>query len=365
MKICLCVGTRPNFIKAAPLIRAFKKYDIQHRLVYTGQHYDYNMAGIFFKELGIPKPAIDLAVIFENDSAIEQIAHIMQAFQSYCIGYQPDVIVVLGDVNSTLACALVASKLHIPIAHVEAGLRSFDRAMPEEINRMITDVVTDYFFVTEKSGFDNLKKEGKLENQIHFVGNVMVDNLLYQLKKLKILGSVGLEFQQLRKKFNQYAFLTLHRPSNVDNRKMLTAIVSILNKIAEESLPIIFPVHPRTAKRLKQFRLILSDKIYQMAPLGFQESLYFWKDAKFVITDSGGLQEETTALEIPCLTLRENTERPITISEGTNKLVGIGGREHEVKEILKGNGKKGKIPKLWDGKTAERIVKILKKEIKG
>jgi len=324
--------------------------------VHTGQHYDYEMSQAFFDDLEIPKP--DYFLEAGSGSHAEQTARTMISFEKVCKGERPDVVLVVGDVNSTLACSIVAKKLLIKVAHVEAGLRSFDLTMPEEINRMVTDAITDYFFVTEQSAVDNLRKEGKPENNIYFVGHVMIDNLLYQLKKLEAIDPAGFEHQILKHELDQYVFLTLHRPSNVDNRETLAGIVRALNKIAE-NIPIVFPVHPRTAKMLKQYDCSLSDKIYKLPPLGFQESLYFWKNARLVMTDSGGLQEETTVLGIPCLTLRENTERPITVWEGTNKLVGINEIEHEVVEILKGNGKKGKIPNLWDGNAAGRIVKIL------
>jgi len=361
MKICLCVGTRPNFIKAAPLIRAFFKYNLSYRLVHTGQHYNYLMSEVFFKELEIPRPDINLGI---TGSPVKQVANIMKAFQEDCIKHRPDMVVVVGDVNSTLACALTASKLRIPIAHVEAGLRSFDKAMPEEINRVVTDAIADCFFATEQSAVDNLKKEGKLENRIYFVGNVMIDNLFFQLKKLKAFGLTGFEYQPLKQKLDQYVFFTLHRPSNIDNYGSLAGIINALNRISENT-PVIFPVHPRTTKMLKQFGLVLSDKIYQLPSLGFQESLYFWKDARLVMTDSGGLQEETTVFGVPCLTLRENTERPITIKLGTNRLIGNNPQNiiNAFNATINKKYKKGIALPMWDGKAAERIVEILKREI--
>ena len=388
-KLMLVAGARPNFMKIAPIIRALgvrcealgelrkekggrieelsnkaeeinRVNQITYRIVHTGQHYDYEMSQAFFDDLEIPKP--DYFLEAGSGSHAEQTAKIMISFEKVCERERPDVVIVVGDVNSTLACSIVAKKLLIKVAHVEAGLRSFDLTMPEEINRMVTDAITDYFFVTEQSAVDNLRKEGKPENRIYFVGHVMIDNLLYQLKKLETVDPTGFDHQSLKQELDHYVFLTLHRPSNVDNRETLAGIVSALNKIAEIS-PIVFPVHPRTAKMLKHYDYNLSDKIYQLPPLGFQESLYFWRDARLVMTDSGGLQEETTALGMPCLTLRENTERPITVSEGTNKLVKVDELEYEVEEILKGNGKKGKVPDLWDGKAAGRMVSILADEL--
>ena len=365
-KLLLVAGARPNFMKIAPIIRILKlrvqspkvkvSYGITYKLVHTGQHYDHEMSQTFFNDLEIPKP--DYFLEAGSGSHAEQTARIMTGFEKVCEREMPDMVVVVGDVNSTLACSIVAKKLMIQVAHVEAGLRSFDMTMPEEINRMVTDAISDYFFVTEKSAVDNLIKEGKHEKSIHFVGHVMIDNLLYQLKKLKTIEPSEFQYQSLKKELNKYICLTLHRPANVDRRETLSGIVSALNRVAEV-IPIVFPVHPRTVKMLKYYELILSEKIYQLSPLGFQESLYFWKDAVAVITDSGGIQEETTALGVPCLTLRDNTERPITISEGTNKLLSVNKIEYEVNEILKGNGKKGKVPYLWDGKAAERIVDVL------
>lgn len=367
-KLLLVAGARPNFMKIAPIIRILKlkgqhpkvkdSNGVEYKLVHTGQHYDYEMSQTFFNDLEIPKPNHFLEA--GSGSHAEQTARIMTGFEKVCEREMPDMVVVVGDVNSTLACSIVAKKLMIPVAHVEAGLRSFDMTMPEEINRMVTDAISDYFFVTEKSAVDNLIKEGKAEKSIHFVGHVMIDNLLYQLKKLETIEQPEFQNQSLKQELNKYIFLTLHRPANVDHRETLSDIVSALNRVAE-MIPIVFPVHPRTAKMLKYYKLILSEKIYQLSPLGFQESLYFWKDAIAVITDSGGIQEETTALGVPCLTLRDNTERPITVSVGTNKLVSVNEIEHEIDEILKGNGKKGIVPYLWDGKAAERIVEVFER----
>jgi len=284
----------------------------------------------------------------------------MVTFEELCQKEKPDPIIVVGDVNSTLACSVVAKKLSIEVAHVEAGLRSFDLSMPEEINRMVTDAISDYFFVTEESGTANLVREGKPKDRIHFVGNVMIDNLFYQAKKLNGDMSKHFASAKIKEQMEDYAFLTLHRPSNVDNKATFHEISEALNIIADK-MPIIFPVHPRTKKMMDEFDLHLSDNISFLSPLSFKESLFLWKDAKVVLTDSGGLQEETTALGVPCVTIRENTERPITIKMGTNILAGT-----KKKTILKAFEEavsrprvQFKVPPKWDGKAAERIWKIL------
>lgn len=363
MKICLCVGTRPNFIKAAPLIRAFKKYNLSYRLIYTGQHYDYNMAGIFFKELGIPKPAINLAVMSKSDSPIEQIAHIMQSFRTYCIGYKPNTIVVLGDVNSTLACALVASKLYIPIAHVEAGLRSFDLTMPEEINRKLVDAMSSYLFCPSIDSFNNLVDE-KLapKNNTYLVGDVMIDQLKYieenliPLKKMKEIP---------------YAILTLHRAGNVDDIEKFNKIWDIICKISQK-IRIIFPCHPRTKKQFEKRPIGIlahSNNIIFCNPLSYIDFMKLIYNAEFVLTDSGGLQMETSYLNIPCITLRESTEWLETISHGSNVVAGIVEEDilKAVENILQDRWKQSRIKNmpLHDGNAAERIVGILKKEEHG
>ena len=364
-KILLVAGARPNFMKIAPIIRRLKAQGQGHmgekicwKLVHTEQHYDYEMSQAFFEDLEIPKP--DYFLDAGSGSHAAQTAKVMVEFEKVCEQERPDVVVVVGDVNSTLACSIVAKKLLIKVAHVEAGLRSFDLSMPEEINRMVTDSISDYFFVTEQSAVDNLKKEGKRQDHIHFVGHVMIDNLLYQLKKIQGMGLNGFKHGKLKQELGEYVFLTLHRPSNVDGREKLSGIVRALNEIAEKMV-IVFPVHPRTTKMLKRFGFTLSEKIHQMPPLGFRESLYLWKDASLVMTDSGGLQEETTALGVPCLTLRENTERPITCEIGTNRLVGNDPRNimDGFYEVMNWGWKKGEIPPKWDGKAAERLVRIL------
>jgi len=334
-----------------------KANEIDWNLVHAGQHYDYEMSKIFFEELEIPEPDYYLGA--GSGSHAEQTAKVMIQFEKVCIREEPDVVIVVGDVNSTLACSVTAKKMNIEVAHVEAGLRSGDMTMPEEINRIVTDSIADYLFVTEKSGMDNLLKEGKPKEKIHFVGNVMIDNLLYQVNKLE--GEDGSRFgsNALKKGLGRYAFLTLHRPSNVDNKEVLSGIAGALNEISQET-PIIFPIHPRTRKMLDEFKIKLGKGVHILEPLGFRESLFLWKDAIMVMTDSGGLQEETTALGVPCITIRENTERPVTIEMGTNILAG--NKKADIlrcyREIIR-NPKKGKVPPLWDGRAAERIVDIL------
>jgi len=362
MKVLLIAGARPNFMKIAPIYReALKHHQVQCKIVHTGQHYDYEMSEAFFEDLELPKP--DFFLNAGSGSHAVQTAKIMVAFEELCRKEKPNLIIVVGDVNSTLACSVVAKKLLIEVAHVEAGLRSFDLAMPEEINRMVTDAISDYFFVTEESGAANLIKEGKSRNRIHFVGNVMIDNLLYQVDKLN--GNVSEQFTtaKIKEKFEDYAFLTLHRPSNVDTKSGFGEIAEALNLIAEK-MPILFPVHPRTKKMMDEFNLRLSNNISLFSPLSFKESLYIWKDAKVVLTDSGGLQEETTALGIPCVTIRENTERPITIKMGTNILAGTKKASiiKAFEEAIARPKDQFKVPPKWDGKAAERIWKILLKK---
>lgn len=366
MKIILVAGARPNFMKIAPIIRAIKSRQaieaIEYLLVHTGQHYDANMSESFFEDLGIPKP--DYHLNAGGGSHSEQTAKIMVAFEKICLDEAPDVVLVVGDVNSTLACSIVAKKLLIKVAHVEAGLRSFDMAMPEEINRMVTDAITDYFFTTEKHGNENLLREGKSRGAIHYVGHVMIDNLLFQHEK--VLDTVDSEFacHDLKARLGQYLFLTLHRPSNVDDKEKLSDIVRALNQVAEET-PILFPVHPRTRKMLDSFGVRMSERIVQLEPLGYQEALYLWKDALCVFTDSGGLQEETTGLGVPCFTIRDNTERPVTVEEGTNTLIGTTGANilAAYDGLKKGNVKTGSVPELWDGKAAQRIVDVLIEDV--
>lgn len=358
MKVFLVAGARPNFMKIAPIYRASLAYpEVECRIVHTGQHYDHAMSQSFFTDLGIPEPSFHLEA--GSGSHAVQSAKIMIAFEEVCLTEKPDLVIVVGDVNSTLACSIVAKKLLIKVAHVEAGLRSFDLSMPEEINRMVTDAITDYFFVTEDSGVANLLREGKSQESIHMVGHVMIDNLLYQVALQEKADVKNFTTAQLKEEHRKYAFLTLHRPSNVDCRETFGRITATLREIAAE-MPIIFTVHPRTRKMMDDFAIELSDKIVQIPPLGFSESLFLWKDAEVVITDSGGLQEETTALGVPCVTIRENTERPITLTVGTNVLAGTSreGILAAYKESIERRGKTS-IPHLWDGRAAERICEVL------
>ena len=359
MKVLLIAGARPNFMKIAPVYREVLKHDqVKCKIVHTGQHYDYEMSQAFFEDLEIPKPAFFLNA--GPGSHSHQTARIMVGFEKLCEEQKPDLVIVVGDVNSTLACSIVAKKLLIEVAHVEAGLRSFDLTMPEEINRMVTDSISDYFFVTEESAVKNLLKEGKPPESIHFVGHVMIDNLLYQTRKLENYDCRQFSTYNLKGNTNGYIFLTLHRPSNVDSRETFEGIAAALNHIAEDT-PIFFPVHPRTKKMMEQFDIKLSDNIKRLPPLGFKESLFLWKDAAVVMTDSGGLQEETTVLGVPCITLRENTERPITIEMGTNVLAGNTTESilDAYRRTVENQGKAFSVPPEWDGRAAERIWKII------
>ncbi|NLE01998.1 MAG: UDP-N-acetylglucosamine 2-epimerase (non-hydrolyzing) [Fibrobacter sp.] len=374
-KIFLVAGARPNFMKIAPILRAMDKFphEIQPFLIHTGQHYDQKMSDTFFSSLGIKKPEYNLGV--GSGSHAEQTASIMVKFEEVCRAENPDMVLVVGDVNSTIAAGLVAKKLHITLCHVEAGLRSGDRDMPEEINRLATDAITDLFFTTEPEGTRNLLKEGQKPEYVHFVGHVMIDNLYYQLKIMEKQADnlVSQKVIDLKKSLpEKYLCLTMHRPSNVDDKEVLAELLTAINKVASE-VPIIFPCHPRTRKNIEQFGLLhlfsgalqakskISSGIILTEPLGYNDFLYLWKDAAGVLTDSGGLQEETTALKIPCITMRTSTERPITAEIGSNEVVGIdGGRIINLaQKMLTGNWKESRIPDLWDGKASERIVEIL------
>ena len=332
--------------------------DLSWKIVHTGQHYDYEMSQAFFDDLELPKP--DFFLDAGSGSHAVQTAKIMVAFEKVCLKERPDIVTVVGDVNSTLACSIVAKKLLIAVAHVEAGLRSFDLTMPEEINRIVTDSLSDYFFVTEKSAVENLLKEGKLREAIHFVGHVMIDNLLHQVERLEKDDPSRFSTYRLKEELEEYVFLTLHRPSNVDVRERLVGIAEALNEIAIE-MPVIFPIHPRTRKMLDLYTIKLDKRVTLLRPLGFRESLFLWKDAAIVMTDSGGLQEETTALGVPCITLRKNTERPITVEMGTNTIAG--NKKGDILDCYRRvieNGKPGTtVPPKWDGKAAERIVDVL------
>lgn len=364
MRLLLVAGARPNFMKIAPIVRVLKNRlsPIEWKIVHTGQHYDYDMSGSFFKELEIPDPDYHLEA--GSGTHAQQTAKIMVEFEKVCVAEMPDAVIVVGDVNSTLACSITAKKMGIKVSHVEAGLRSGDWAMPEEVNRVVTDSISDHLFVTEKSGRDNLLQEGKHRENIYFVGHVMVDNLLYIRDNLDEESLCCSEAGKLKERLGKYAFLTLHRPSNVDVPKTFSGIIDALNEISRD-LPIVFPVHPRTRRQLDNNGFRLSDSISLLAPLSFKESLHLWKDALFVLTDSGGLQEETTALGIPCFTIRENTERPVTIEEGTNTLVGSspGGILAAYRDFRDGRAKKGRMPYLWDGHAADRIVKVLSEKL--
>lgn len=357
--ICVC-GARPNFVKIAPLIKEFKEAGcFQTLLVHTGQHYDQKMSTLFFDELGIPRPDINLEV--GSGSHAVQTAEIMKRFEPVVLDFKPNYVLVVGDVNSTVSCGLVAVKLGIKLIHVEAGLRSFDRGMPEEINRLVTDSISDLLFVTEQSGIDNLKKEGIDSNKVHFVGNVMIDTLFSNKEKVEksdILEQMGL-------KQKGFAVITLHRPSNVDNLNNLNKIVSAF-EIIQKELKLVFPIHPRTKKNIDSSvmvtRIEAMKNLILLDPVGYLDFLKLTANSAFVMTDSGGIQEETTILQIPCMTLRENTERPVTVTQGTNMLVHI-----DTQDILKHYNEikavkfqtKGKIPKFWDGKAAKRIVDII------
>ncbi|MGO9312930.1 MAG: non-hydrolyzing UDP-N-acetylglucosamine 2-epimerase [Syntrophobacteraceae bacterium] len=358
LKVFLVAGARPNFMKIAPIYRESLNHErIECRVVHAGQHYDYAMSEAFFRDLGIPAPDFHLGAATGSHAA--QTAWIMTAFEELCRKEHPDLVIVVGDVNSTLACSIVAKKGHAKLAHVEAGLRSFDLTMPEEINRMVTDSLSDYFFVTEESAVKNLLREGKNPGSIHFVGNVMIDNLFHQLEKLDKTDPKLFATFALKEEVKDYIFLTLHRPSNVDEMETFETIASALNQIASERA-ILFPVHPRTGKMIAELGINLSSNIHLLSPLGFQESLFLWKDSQMVLTDSGGLQEETTALGVPCVTIRENTERPITLEMGSNILAGTSreGILDSYRKSLNGGAKPKMIPK-WDGKASERIWKAL------
>ncbi len=367
MLIYLVAGARPNFMKIAPIVRALQAQQaLSFKIIHTGQHYDREMNDVFFEELGIPQPDVFMAA--GGGSHAQQTAKIMVAFEELCVNERPAAVLVVGDVNSTLACSIVAKKQNIPVAHVEAGLRSGDMSMPEEINRLVTDSISDWFFVTEPSAMEHLRREGKPDAAVHYVGHVMVDNVLYQADKLAHADTSGFEtaaYKADRKeKGERYGVVTLHRPSNVDDAETFTRIAGALRDISAE-LPLIFPVHPRTRANLDKFGIDLGPNITLAGPQAYMAFLNLWKDAAVVLTDSGGLQEETTALGVPCVTIRENTERPVTVDEGSNVLAGTdpGKIMLEARRVLRGEGKQGRRPELWDGRAAERIVAILAREL--
>lgn len=353
LKLLNIVGARPNFMKMAPIVAEMnRRGTITHKLIHTGQHYDDAMSGAFFRDLGMPEPDVHLNA--GGGSHAEQTARVMLAFEPVLLAERPDWIVVVGDVNSTLACALVASKLGVRIAHVEAGLRSFDRQMPEEVNRVLTDRISDLLLTPSADGDVNLLREGIEPHRIRRVGNVMIDTLLMQ--RDRAAGSLVLA--QLALQPRRFAVLTLHRPANVDDPVVLERLLTAVERIAQQ-LPVVFPAHPRTQARLRQFGLHPSHNVRVIEPLGYLDFLKLWSNARLVLTDSGGLQEETTALGVPCLTLRENTERPITITEGTNQLVGLDPARiiaAATEVIAGGDQRAARVPELWDGRAAERIV---------
>jgi UDP-N-acetylglucosamine 2-epimerase (non-hydrolysing) len=359
LKIVNVVGARPNFMKMAPLMMEYRRHPDQFepKLVHTGQHYDDNMSALFFEQLQLPKPDVYLGI--GSGSHSEQTAKVLVEMEKLLIADRPDLLVVVGDINSTMAATIAAAKLCIPVAHVEAGLRSFDRAMPEEVNRLVTDALSDYCFITSQDADENLRREGVPAEKIFFVGNVMIDTLL-QLKDVALKSDIS---QKLGIDAS-YGFVTLHRPSNVDDKEVFAEILAALD-IIQKDLLLVFPVHPRTVNRLKQFgfwdQLQGRKNLKLIDPVGYLDSLCLMANAKMVLTDSGGVQEETTVLGVPCLTIRNNTERPVTITEGTNTLVGTSQSKivSEASKIMAGNGKRGRIPKFWDGKAAQRIVQSL------
>ncbi len=358
MKIDIIAGARPNFMKVAPIIDAIETHSLSmpglsYRLIHTGQHYDKAMSENFFKQLSIPAPHINLEC--GGGTQAEQTANIMVAFEKELIQNPADLVLVVGDVTSTMACSIVAKKQFIKVAHVEAGIRSFDLSMPEEINRMVTDTLADYFFTTSARANENLMKSGIGSERIFFVGNTMIDTLLKNLTRLK----APKEWDILHLHSKKYFIVTLHRPANVDEEAKLRYLIEeIVNN--SDSLPVIFPVHPRTAKIIQAIG-INAPNLHLIAPLDYLEFNYLVSESLGVITDSGGVTEETTVLDIPCLTLRDNTERPETVELGSNELIGTDGTNIKpaLRKILDGKWKKSSVPELWDGKTSERIVEIL------
>lgn len=357
--ICVC-GARPNFMKIAPIMKALKESGrFETLLVHTGQHYDKKMSELFFDELKIPRPDVNLEV--GSGTHTVQTAEIMKRFEPVVLDFKPDYVLVVGDVNSTIACGLVAVKLGVKLVHVEAGLRSFDRRMPEEINRVLTDRVSDLLFVTEQSGVDNLKNEGINSDRVHFVGNVMIDTLMANREKAEKSDIL----QRLKLDEKGYAVVTLHRPSNVDNMERLGEIVTAFEEISKE-VKIVFPIHPRTQNNVKgddlERRILGMENLILLEPVGYLDFLCLTSKACLVMTDSGGIQEETTILGVPCMTLRENTERPVTVTEGTNRLVRLTSDEilRNYREIMDNLDSFGaRVPKYWDGRAAGRIADVL------
>jgi UDP-N-acetylglucosamine 2-epimerase (non-hydrolysing) len=370
MKILSVVGARPNFMKIAPVLAELRHVpEIEHLLVHSGQHYDQQLSGNFFDELAMPKADVNLQV--GSGSHAEQTAEVMKRLEPVLVDFKPDLVIVVGDINSTMATAITAVKLNIRIAHIEAGLRSFDSSMPEEINRRVTDTLSDLLFVSEESGVRNLRAEGVPEERIHFVGNVMIDTLLRHrevAKKSPILDTLRLRAAD---GVIPYAVLTLHRPSNVDHFETLDGLLSALHDIAQD-IPVLFPIHPRTMGRIKELGLSKyfstpaqsNTGLISLDPMGYLEFLCLMDHAALVMTDSGGIQEETTVLNVPCLTLRENTERPATVEQGTNQIVGTDPARilKAARAVLRNPPSLGQHPPLWDGKAAQRIVEILVKQ---
>lgn len=362
MKIINVVGARPNFMKVAPLHRLLAEDDhFESKIVHTGQHYDEQMSDVFFRQLELPEPDLYLGV--GSGSHAQQTARVMTAFEEVVENEQPDLVVVVGDVNSTLACALVATKMHVPVAHVEAGLRSGDRRMPEEINRLVTDRIADHLFVTEQSGIEHLRQEGVADEKIHFVGNLMIDSLVQFREK----AAATRILEDLEVEGGEYVLMTMHRPVNVDREPALRKILQILKQVAAER-PLIFPMHPRTRNRFESFDMADDLKSIEglrvLEPLGYLEFLRLMEKAAVVVTDSGGIQEETTFLQVPCLTLREHTERPVTIERGTNELLALDPSTvtQRIQEVAQSTPSADRPPR-WDGRTAERIVDVLRRSI--
>jgi UDP-N-acetylglucosamine 2-epimerase (non-hydrolysing) len=362
-KILIVAGARPNFMKIAPILKALETHNKQgagetvflsHKLVHTGQHYDAKMSDVFFSELGIPAPDINLEA--GSGSHAVQTANVMLKFETVCLREKPDWLVVVGDVNSTMACTLVASKLGIKVAHVEAGLRSFDRTMPEEINRLVTDALADLLLTPSPDADENLRREGVAEAKILRVGNVMIDTVMANLETARrnpILADLEIEKKP-------FVYVTLHRPSNVDERGSLEEIMGHLQRLAGR-MTVVFPMHPRTRKMLGEFHIHTNGnaQLKIIEPVGYHESLRLTENARLVLTDSGGLQEETTFFRTPCLTLRPNTERPITVTMGSNKLTNLAVLEEDLENVLQGRERLGQVPDLWDGKAAARIIDAL------
>lgn len=355
IQILTVAGARPNFMKIAPLLHELRARDsFEAFLVHTGQHYDAAMSESFFRDLGIPEPDLNLEVGSGTHGA--QTAQVLERMEQVLMERRPDAVLVVGDVNSTVAASMAAVKLGIPVGHVEAGLRSFDRDMPEEINRLLTDVISEWLFVTEPAGVENLRREGIPDAKIHLVGNVMIDTLKTHLDRARELDTL----ERLGLTAGGYAALTLHRPSNVDDPEALRSLFAVLEEI-HERIPVVFPVHPRTRASIARLLEGEPPRLNLIDPLGYLDFLRLMADARLVLTDSGGIQEETTVLGVPCLTLRENTERPVTVTEGTNTIVGTDPAtiRAEADKILAGDARPGRIPEGWDGRAAARIVDVL------